>query len=332
MARARNIKPAFFTNEQVSDNCPLGRLLFIGLWTMADYKGDLEWKEKTLKIQILPWDECSVKELAINLDKSGLIRFYSDGVKTYINIPNFEKHQNPHKNERDKGSEIPVFTNEGRQLIDFKGLTINRDLSGLKRNDSHSDRADSLLLIPDSPILNPDCVKPESRQVSQQDKPAKKSKAVKPDLDYSIWPQLPDQQILNDWVAMRKAKRAPLSQTVLDTFGGEFKKAATFGYSVNDCLRTAIASGWTGFKFSWMQNQNSRGSQNGNTVQPKSPIERFMQQHYPNAGAGFENDQRPMGGDDGAIRGAMDSQLRGDAGQVRPVEADIVGSFTRTDS
>lgn len=332
MARARNIKPAFFTNEQVSDNCPLGRLLFIGLWTMADYKGDLEWKEKTLKIQILPWDECSVKELAINLDKSGLIRFYSDGVKTYINIPNFEKHQNPHKNERDKGSEIPVFTNEGRQLIDFKGLTINRDLSGLKRNDSHSDRADSLLLIPDSPILNPDCVKPESRQVAQQDKPAKKSKAVKPDLNYSIWPQLPDQQILNDWIAMRKAKRAPLSQTVLDTFGGEFKKAATFGYSVNDCLRTAIASGWTGFKFSWMQNQNSRGSQNGNTVQPKSPIERFMQQHYPNAGAGFENDQRPMGGDDGAIRGAMDSQLRGDAGQVRPVEADIVGSFTRTDS
>lgn len=169
-------------------------------------------------------------------------------------------------------------------------------------------------------------------QYLEQDKPAKKSKAVKPDLNYSIWPQLPDQQILNDWIAMRKAKRAPLSQTVLDTFGGEFKKAATFGYSVNDCLRTAIASGWTGFKFSWMQNQNSRGSQNGNTVQPKSPIERFMQQHYPNAGAGFENDQRPMGGDDGAIRGAMDSQLRGDAGQVRPVEADIVGSFTRTDS
>ena len=332
MARSRNIKPSFFTNEQVSDNCPLGRLLFIGLWTMADYKGDLEWKEKTLKIQILPWDECSVKELAINLDKSGLIRFYSDGVKTYINIPNFEKHQNPHKNERDKGSEIPVFTKEGRQLIDFKGLTINRDLSGLKPESSHSDRADSLLLIPDSPILNPDCVKPESRQVAQQDKPAKKTKAVKPDLDYSIWPQLPDQQILNDWIAMRKAKRAPLSQTVLDTFGGEFKKAATFGYSVNDCLRTAIASGWTGFKFSWMQNQNSRGSQNGIAGQPKSPIERFMQQHYPNAGTGFENDQRPMGGDDGAIRGAMDSELRGDAGQIRPVATDLVGDFSRTDS
>jgi len=206
MARARNIKPAFFTNEQVSDNCPLGRLLFIGLWTMADYKGDLEWKEKTLKIQILPWDECSVKELAINLDKSGLIRFYSDGNKTYINIPNFEKHQNPHKNERDKGSEIPVFTNEGRQLIDFKGLTINRDLSGLKRNDSHSDRADSLLLIPDSPILNPDCVKPESQQVAQvtpSAPPRKKASRLpedwRPDREYLEAAKLIKPDLTQEW-------------------------------------------------------------------------------------------------------------------------------------
>lgn len=156
MARARNIKPSFFVNEQVSDNCPLGRLLFIGLWTMADYKGDLEWKEKTLKIQILPWDECSVKQLAINLDKSGLIRFYSDGEKIYLNIPNFEKHQNPHKNEREKGSDVPAYSDAMRQLVDLKEITINRDLSGLKWNDSTSDRADSLLLIPDSPYLNPE--------------------------------------------------------------------------------------------------------------------------------------------------------------------------------
>lgn len=156
MARARNIKPAFFTNEQVSENCPLGRLLFIGLWTMADYKGDIEWKEKTLKIQILPWDECSLKQLAINLDKSGLIRFYSDGVKTYINIPNFEKHQNPHKNERDKGSEIPAYCESMRQVIDLKELAINPDKSRLVPESSHSDRADSLLLIPDSHILNPE--------------------------------------------------------------------------------------------------------------------------------------------------------------------------------
>ena len=157
MARARNIKPSFFTNEQVADNCPLGRLLFIGLWTLADYKGDLEWKEKTIKIQILPWDNCDLKNIAINLDKSGLIRFYSDGEKIYINIPNFVKHQNPHKNERAKGSDIPAFSDAMRQVIDLEGLTINRDLSGLKRNYSQSDRADSLLLNPESLNPNPSC-------------------------------------------------------------------------------------------------------------------------------------------------------------------------------
>lgn len=156
MARARNIKPSFFTNEQVSDNCPLGRLLFIGLWTMADYKGDLEWREKTLKIQLLPWDDCSLKELAINLDKSGLIRFYSDGNKIYLNIPNFEKHQNPHKNEREKGSDIPAYSDELRQAIDLKGLTINRDKSGALAESSHSDPAESLILNPDSLNLNPE--------------------------------------------------------------------------------------------------------------------------------------------------------------------------------
>jgi hypothetical protein len=169
MARARNIKPAFFTNEQLSDSCPLGRLLFIGLWTLADYKGDLEWKEKTIKIQILPWDNCDINSLAITLDKSGLVRFYSDGIKTLLHIPNFVKHQNPHKNEKEKGSDIPTYCESMRQAIDLKGLTINRDKSGLKPEYSHSDRADSLLLNPYS--LNP--VIPQSQQVTPMATPKK---------------------------------------------------------------------------------------------------------------------------------------------------------------
>lgn len=165
MARARNIKPAFFTNEQLSDSCPLGRLLFIGLWTLADYKGDLEWKEKTIKIQILPWDNCDIKKLAITLDKSGLIRFYSDGDRMLINIPNFIKHQNPHKNEKEKGSDICAYSEGMRQVIDLNELTINRDKSRLKPEYSYSDRADSLLLNPDS--LSIESVIPESQQVAQ---------------------------------------------------------------------------------------------------------------------------------------------------------------------
>lgn len=153
MARARNIKPNFFTNDVLADNDPLGRLLFIGLWTLADFKGELEWRAKRVKAQVLPYDECDIVKLAINLDKSGFIRFYSDGEKIYVKVLNFEVHQNPHKNERSKGSTIPGYSESMRQRIDLKGLTINRDKSGLEPESSQSDPADSLKLIPDS--LNP---------------------------------------------------------------------------------------------------------------------------------------------------------------------------------
>lgn len=157
MARSRNIKPAFFLNDDLAENnCPLGRLLFIGLWTIADYKGDLEWRAGRIKTQLLPYDDCDIKKLAINLDKSGFVRFYSDGEKIYLNIINFVKHQNPHKNERESGSETPPYSDAMRQAIDLSTLTINRDKSGLKLNRDGTNPADSLIPITDSLLLIPD--------------------------------------------------------------------------------------------------------------------------------------------------------------------------------
>lgn len=151
MPRARNIKHSFFTNDELAEyNCPLGRLLFVGLWCHADYKGDLEWRPTKLKVQILPYDECDINTLAINLDKSGFISFYSDGKKVYLHIRNFEKHQNPHKNERDKGSDVPGYTEKLAQLVDLKTLTINLDKNGENHEGYASDPADSCFLIPDS--------------------------------------------------------------------------------------------------------------------------------------------------------------------------------------
>lgn len=162
MARARNIKPALFDNDELAENDPLGRLLFIGMWTIADFKGDFVWREKRIKAKLLPYDNCDIKKLAINLDQSGFIRFYSDGDEIYCNVTTFTDHQNPHKNERVKGSDIPSFTEDMRQAVDLKRLTINRDKSGLEPECSHSDRADSLILIPDSLILNPNTLTPKS--------------------------------------------------------------------------------------------------------------------------------------------------------------------------
>lgn len=164
MARSRNIKPAFFNNDELAEIEPLGRLLFIGLWTIADFKGDLEWREKRIKAQILPYDNCDIKKIAINLDSSGFIRFYSDGNKTYLNVSNFIKHQNPHKNEKDKGSEIPEFNKIMRQAIDLTTLTINRDKSGLNHDKDGTNPADSLIPITDSLNLIPETLSDQKDQ------------------------------------------------------------------------------------------------------------------------------------------------------------------------
>ena len=54
MARARNIKPAFFKNETLVELPVETRLLFIGLWTLADREGRLEDRPKRIKMEIYP--------------------------------------------------------------------------------------------------------------------------------------------------------------------------------------------------------------------------------------------------------------------------------------
>lgn len=160
MARARNIKPSFFTHDELANNDPLGRLLFIGLWTIADHKGELEWRPKRVKAQLLPYDECDIDLLAINLEKTGFIRFYSVNGCDYIHIVNFCRHQNPHKNEVAKGSDIPCFTDcseiKDSYVIDSNEENKESGKIEISHDKDGTNRADSFFLIPDSCSLIPD--------------------------------------------------------------------------------------------------------------------------------------------------------------------------------
>ena len=168
MARARNIKPSFFNNDLLADIEPLGRLLFIGLWTVCDYKGNLEFREKKIKASLLPYDSCSVMDIAINLEKSGFIQSYSNAGVIYINIVNFSKHQNPHKNERLKGSDTPDISDCGSQLYDLKEDCIKSEKVAINPDNNETNPADSFNLIPDSSSLKPSCsefsVQPEAKR------------------------------------------------------------------------------------------------------------------------------------------------------------------------
>lgn len=99
--------------------------------------------------------------------------------------------------------------------------------------------------------------------IEPSNRTVKESKPSAGKLDYSVWGDFIDQQLLNDWLIVRKTKRAAVTQTVLDTTALEFKKASGFGYTVNDCLRCWVSAGWQGFKFEWMQNQIAKGNNYG---------------------------------------------------------------------
>jgi len=102
MPRKRNLSPNFFKNEALSEIDPLGRLLFQGLWCFADRNGNLEYRPKRLKVEILPYDATVedvttwLQQLASNL----LISFYQVGSDQYIHVNNFVKYQSPHPDEK----------------------------------------------------------------------------------------------------------------------------------------------------------------------------------------------------------------------------------------
>ena len=138
MARSRNIKPGFFQNDKLAEIPPLGRLLFAGLWTIADRAGRLEDRPKRIKAAVLPYDECDVDALLNQLAERAFIQRYVVAGARLIQVLNFNKHQNPHCKE--PASTIPAPDEHQTSTVQ-------------EQDKNRSSRADSLNLIPDS--LNP---------------------------------------------------------------------------------------------------------------------------------------------------------------------------------
>lgn len=236
MARARNIKPQFFTNDELSELPPLARLLFIGLWTIADFKGCFEYKPKRLKVQLLPYDDCDIEQLVSALDKSRFISIYSVQGQTFGKVLNFNKHQNPHKNEKEKGSDIPdIYLNDAENVMfsdNLEDIEINHDQNG-------SDPADSLNLIPDS------CSPITDTPVSVSPKFVFKSELKK--LGVS-------EEQASEFMQVRKAKKAVNTKNAFEVLIAESQKAKlSLDQAIDYCLKRQ--NPWGAFKAAWYVNE-----------------------------------------------------------------------------
>lgn len=70
----------------------------------------------------------------------------------------------------------------------------------------------------------------------------------------AIFPAEVSEQVINDFLALRKAKKSPLTQTALD---GIKKEAVKAGIALQTALEVCCQRGWIGFKAEWQQSQSS---------------------------------------------------------------------------
>jgi len=110
VARIRTVKPDLFRHEVLFDaekesGLPL-RLVFIGLFTVADREGRFKWKPRRIKPDVLPYDEDTCFDTCMHmLARAGFVTRYEVGGSEYGAINNWNKHQVV--NSREKKSELP---------------------------------------------------------------------------------------------------------------------------------------------------------------------------------------------------------------------------------
>lgn len=157
MARARNIKPGFFKNEDLAECSPWARLCFAGLWTLADREGRLEDRPKRIKGELFAFDSVEVDPLLNELQGRGFLVRYQNQDGMFIQISKFSAHQTPHYSEKASVIKPPAILDVA---ADEEGLTPSFVLESsekvvpMKRVSQPPDS-----LIPDS--LNPSTSQPD---------------------------------------------------------------------------------------------------------------------------------------------------------------------------
>lgn len=126
MARQRIIRPEFFGDERLAACSAHTRLLFAGLWGLADKRGRLRDQPPVIHGAVFPFEpDLNVDEMLDRLEEAGsILRYVVDG-KKFIQVKNFERYQNPHPKEVESSFPAPplLYRAEPRKATAEPGLT-----------------------------------------------------------------------------------------------------------------------------------------------------------------------------------------------------------------
>ena len=235
MARARNIKPGFFKNEALVELPFEHRLLFVGLWTLADKAGRLEDRVKRIKMELFPADNVDVEAGMTLLERYGFIQRYEINGMALVQILNFSKHQSPHHTE--KNSELPDPNGELTVKEPKKESDSPKPLRGNPPDSLIHGFTDSLNTDSKDTASVPDAdVAVDSKKVKSTAKPEKFELPGWLDAEtWAMWDQFRKTKSARGWTPQAKA----LSLKSLEKLKEE-------GHQPTAVIEQSIERGWTG--------------------------------------------------------------------------------------
>jgi hypothetical protein len=211
---------------------PLRKLVLLKLADNANDQGEC-WPSYNYIAEQCEMSRRSVMDHVKKLEKSGFLRReYRKGVKgNSSNVFHLDFDENT-----GLGGESAALPSESVALPPSESAALPSESAALPPSESPAPRISHSF-------------EPVNESLKDVVTTSKKSP-----LDFSKWPALPSDQVFKDWLAIRKQKKAKLTQTAINRLAPHLVKAVAAGCSVDDVFELCASRCWIGFEFDWLVN------------------------------------------------------------------------------
>lgn len=90
--KIRSLRPAFFADTKMAQLTPYARILYMGLWCIADDEGRGRYLPKQIEGEVFPHEQVDIRGFLGELITAGRIVVYEAGGEPYFHIPTFLTH------------------------------------------------------------------------------------------------------------------------------------------------------------------------------------------------------------------------------------------------
>lgn len=263
MARYRKIDIRIWNDRKFRELDDKAKLAFFLVLTHPDTNqlGMLRSRSVALAME-LGWHPDVMSDAILMLCQMGMLMV--DDKAGFIFIPNFLKYNSPNGPNAVKGWEGLLDQMPECALLDHAISSLKPFVDGLSeglRNAMPNDIKDAMAHAIPNDIKDAHRIQEQEQEqeyistnVDKKEKYKKEKKSSKSKIVLSKPDDVSSEQIWSDFLALRNARHAPLTETALNIIRKEAHKA---GISLEQALETCCMRGWQGFKAEWyLKGQN----------------------------------------------------------------------------